>query len=239
MSSVIVFGYNHLGSSIAKNLKSTGNNVVVVDNNIHNCKQASKDGFEIYETDFSDDDEVVDWGIGIGAEYLFCVSSNDDLNLYLTLTARTIDPSLFIIVRSEDSDSKTKLLLSGANETIDLGEIGAQKIYSLINSPNLSALLDGALNHNNSFFFKERLSIETVTVTRDCFLNCNMSFSIDFKELFNIIVLAIKESRPNSKPLFNLSGLNHLFKEGDCIVVMGKVENIKKMRDTISSGADI
>lgn len=234
MKNIIIFGYNYLGSSIAKSLKTSGNKVTIVDNNINGCRQAEMDGFEAFETNFTNDDEIVDWGIGIEAEYLFCVSDDEDLNLYLALTSRTISPTLFIIARAEDHESRNKLLLSGANETINLGEIGSEKIFSLISSPKLSLIVDSVLGHNNSFFFLERLTVETVEVVDGCFLDSNMLFSIDFKEMFDIVVLAINEPKPNSTPLFNIGGLNHFFRGGDKLIVMGKEENIQKMRNKIA-----
>lgn len=239
MSQIIIFGYGHLGSSIAKGLRSPENDIVIVDHVKNNIKQAQKDGFVANLTDFSDDDEIVDWGIGIGAQYLFCASKDENLNLYLTLTARTIDPSLRILARAENDDSKAKLLLAGANETLDLGEIGSEKIFTLLNSPRAGSFIDSALYHNTSFFFKERISMQEIKIPKNSSMEGEMLFSFDFKEHFDLIVLAIVEANNKHKPLFNVGGVNHFFKEGDTMVVLGKVENIEKFIEKIGGNSDV
>jgi voltage-gated potassium channel len=78
-------------------------------------------------------DELALQAAGIGhARTLATVLSNDAANVFITLSARSLNPSLEIIARGEVPSTEGKLLQAGANKVVLPTHIGAERIAEMI-----------------------------------------------------------------------------------------------------------
>ena len=68
--------------------------------------------------------------------------SSDAENLFVTVTARALNPELFIVARSSHESTEAKLLKAGANRTITPNVIGGRRMASMVLHPTVSDYLD-------------------------------------------------------------------------------------------------
>lgn len=76
------------------------------------------------------------------AAVLATVLSDDATNVYVTLTAREMNPDLTIIARGENRSTERKLRSCGANTVVMPTAIGASRITQLILTPSPDELLE-------------------------------------------------------------------------------------------------
>ena len=68
--------------------------------------------------------------------------SADAENLFVTVTARSLNPDIFIVARSSHESTEAKLLKAGANRTITPNVIGGRRMASMVLHPTVSDYLD-------------------------------------------------------------------------------------------------
>jgi Trk K+ transport system NAD-binding subunit len=71
------------------------------------------------------------------------VLSNDALNVFITLSARALNPNLAIVARRELSSTESKLLHAGADKVVLPTHIGAERIAELILHEESARFIEG------------------------------------------------------------------------------------------------
>src|SRR5262249_25364975 len=103
-------------------------------------QKAQNEGFLTVLGSASDEPALVSAGIG-QARVLATVLPDDTANVFITLTARELNPSIEIISRAESPSTEKKLLRSGATRVIMPALIGATKIAHMIVTPSADELM--------------------------------------------------------------------------------------------------
>lgn len=137
---IIICGYGRVGQTLAHELHQAGLDFVILDRDQERVAQITVDGFLAHRGDATEEG-VLEY-IGIKrARCLATVLPQDALNVYITLTARDLNPDLKIIARGEQPSTEKKLLQAGANEVILPATIGGLRIAHAILQPEVSRLL--------------------------------------------------------------------------------------------------
>ena len=143
----IICGYGRVGQIIARELHELSAAFVIVDPNAERLREAEQKGFLALVGDATEEQTLLLAGIA-RARVLATVLPDDTINVFITLTARELNPNLEIIARGESPSTERKLLRSGANKVVLLAAIGASKITQLITRPTADALLrDASSSH--------------------------------------------------------------------------------------------
>jgi len=108
----IVCGYGRMGKIICRELKAEGIPFVAIEKNPESMPIDS-DLFTV-EGDATHDDLLKHVGIE-RAQGLISVLPTDAENLYVVLSARELNPDLFIVARAGEEGSEKKLIRAGAN----------------------------------------------------------------------------------------------------------------------------
>ncbi len=90
----VIFGCNNLGIEVAEILSSKVDNLILVDNREELVKRAMEKGFDATCLDYTDDKELLSLGIGDDISIIFCFFPADHQNVFLTISARSLDPDL-------------------------------------------------------------------------------------------------------------------------------------------------
>jgi len=101
--------------------------------------------------DATHEDTLIEAGVE-RAKGLVSVLSSDPENVYVSLTARSLNPDLFILSRAEHLASEAKLLAAGANKVILPYSIGARRMAQAIIRPMVTNFFELAF-HDLSFEF--------------------------------------------------------------------------------------
>ncbi len=120
----IVCGYGRIGSVIVEEFLRQGNPCVVVDLDGERVRAALENGVAAIEADASQEDVLTRLQIGRAAGLVAAVGTDAD-NVYTVLSARLLQPDLFIIARAESDDTGRKMLRAG--RTVSSHPIGSAR----------------------------------------------------------------------------------------------------------------
>jgi voltage-gated potassium channel Kch len=128
---VIVCGFGRIGVMLAQGLHAGGADFVVLEPAEAPVALARGLGYLVLQADATDEAALQAAGIE-HARTLATVLSNDALNVFITLSARSLNPKLEIIARGELPSTESKLLQAGANKVVLPTHIGAERIAEMI-----------------------------------------------------------------------------------------------------------
>lgn len=136
---VIICGFGRLGAMLAQELTAGGISLVVLEQSEAQVARARGLGYLCVHTDATAEEALQAAGI-MHARTLATVLSNDAANVFITLSARSLNPALEIIARGELPSTESKLLQAGANKVVLPAHIGAERIAEMILYRRSSAL---------------------------------------------------------------------------------------------------
>jgi voltage-gated potassium channel len=80
------------------------------------------------------------------AKGLVVTTANDATNLYVVLTARLLNPKLYIVCRASDDATVPKMMRAGANKAISPYAIGGRRLAHLLLNPRVVDFFETALH---------------------------------------------------------------------------------------------
>ena len=156
---IIVCGYGRVGSTVARELVHTGDRSVVIDILAASLERAAKAGHLVVEGDATDDATLRAAGVERARGLVTCIDS-DANNVYVTLSARSMNPTLFIVARANFEGSDAKLLQAGANRVVSPYTNAGRRIAELAVRPHVADYIDAALSHGNLSFSLEEVVVD-------------------------------------------------------------------------------
>lgn len=146
----IICGFGRIGRMIASQLQVGGIPFVIVDQAADRVAEVREAGFLTLQGEATDEAVLRSAGIA-RARVLATVLPNDAANVFITLSARNMNPTIQIIARGEVPSTERKLLQAGANRVVLPAHIGADRIAHLILHPNARELLGGKTKSSIDF----------------------------------------------------------------------------------------
>jgi voltage-gated potassium channel len=137
----VIAGFGRVGKVIAAELAKEGADFVLVDSADAALEEAKCAGWLFVHGDATEEETLRAAGIE-RAQSLITALDQDADNLFVTVTARTMNPSLFIVSRSSSEPSAVKLVKAGVNRVIVPTVIGGRRMASLVLHPFVSDYLD-------------------------------------------------------------------------------------------------
>lgn len=154
---VIVCGYGRVGRALSEHVAGKGRDVVVVDRDPGKLENLP---FETIIGDATDDDVLATAGIG-QAQALVAAVGGDADNLVLTLTARSLAPTLFIVSRARLDGAEAKLMRAGADRVVNPQRIGGHRMAAFVSSPHVAEFLDVVMHDGSLEFRLEEVPVDT------------------------------------------------------------------------------
>lgn len=223
---LILCGWGRVGSSIARHVRSTDMEVVVIDSSADRI--ASVSGPALCG-DATDEDVLRAAGIE-RARALVTALNADAENLYVTLTARSMHPDLFIVARTASESAVPKLLQAGADRVVNPQDLGGTRMAALAVQPHVADFLDVVM-HGGSLEFR----LEQVDVPEESPIAGQTLRSARVHAYTGALVLALRhpgeEFRTNPSPETRVEG-------GDVLVVIGNASQISALRAMAGGQAD-
>lgn len=127
----IICGFGRVGKMLADKLVEDDIPCVIIDNDQRRLEEAELAGLTVVSGDASCDETLMYAGIQ-KARTLASVLPNDAVNVFITLTARDLNPKIDIIARAENPSTEYKLRRSGANHVVLPAAIGALRMAEII-----------------------------------------------------------------------------------------------------------
>ena len=209
----IVCGYGRIGKVICQILEENNRPFVVIEKDEEEIRSIEAEGYFALQGEASDDEMLITAGIKEALGLIAVVSTDAD-NVFITLTARGLNPGLFILARSSGAmGSDTKLLRAGASKVISPYYIGARRMAQLIVRPTVIDFIDLTMYAGELGLRMEELRVSK----KAAFANKKLMDS-GIRQKYDIIVVAIK--RNGEEMIFNPRPDSMILPD-DILIVLG------------------
>ena len=127
----IVCGSGRVGGHVVAELEDGGVECVVIDTDAQKAAQRRADGLPVVEGDATDEDVLRAAGVQ-RARYLVAAAPSDAENLFITFSARNLNPGLMIVSRANEENSEPKLVSVGANHVVHIYRMTALTMIGML-----------------------------------------------------------------------------------------------------------
>ncbi len=211
----IVCGWGRVGRAAAHQLFKSGQPVLVIDaerNRLSDCPYPHLLG------DATRDEVLNRAGID-RARMLVASLGTDALTLFVTLTARALNPDLTIIARSRVDDTEQKLLRAGADRVVNPQRIGGNRIAAFALQPHVTDFLDVAMHDDEVEFQLEQVEVHRNSALEGSTVRQARSLEGDGALLLALRPQGSGEFRTNPDP-------DTVVGAGDVVIAIGTREQI-------------
>jgi voltage-gated potassium channel len=221
---IVICGYGRVGRASAEHLLATGHEVVVVDTDPERLA-----GLEIPHlvADALTDDTLREAGVTRARALIAALESDAD-TVYLTLSARALQPDLVIVARARTVDSKTKLVLAGATRAVNPQLIGGRRMASFALHPDVAEFLD-VVTHEEELDYR----IEQVPVPPGSPMAGSTVGEVDVAGRTGAQLLAIR--MPGRGAFLPNPGPDTRVEAGSTLIVFGDPEQVGALHHLVGS----
>jgi voltage-gated potassium channel len=213
---IIIAGFGVMGEQVSRELSKTKLKFVVIENNKERFANAEERGFEVINGNATDEAMLKLAGVEKARTFISLLSSDAD-NVFTVMTARDINPSIYIITRAMDAANQKKMYKIGADRVIAPYELSSRRIVNTVLRPNVVDFIDVMV-----FGPDMALSIEEITIQEGSPFAGKEIKESGLRQKYNIIIIAIKRKE---EMLFNPSA-NHRILPGDILILVGEKEKL-------------
>jgi voltage-gated potassium channel len=222
---VILAGLGRVGRQAADELDAAKSHFICVDPGVTAHRYAEERGYLFLAGDATDDTVLERAGVS-RASGLIVTTGNDATNMYIIMSARVINPDLYIVSRAVDEASVTKLTRAGANRAISPYAIGGHRLAHLILKPVVVDFFETALHAGPA------LSIEDLVVPADSPTVGQTLNSLNIRRVTGVTILAVlREGNPLTSPPGDF-----VLSKGDQLLALGTSEQLARLERLIAVG---
>ncbi|PSR18402.1 potassium channel protein, partial [filamentous cyanobacterium CCP3] len=216
---VIICGFGRIGQLVARKLKRDRECFIILDSDPERAALAQEQGYLIYQGNATDETALEAVGI-YRAKSLATVLPNDAANVFITLTAREMNPNLMILARGEMPSTEKKLRLAGANHVVLPASISALRMAHLISHPSAVDFLAQTNGHQglNEFLAELDIQLHELVIGAGSPLIGGTIGDIEVKGQGTFITVALR--RADGEVVIHPSRATYLAL-GDSVILMG------------------
>ena len=130
----IVCGFGRVGGAVAAEFVRQSVPVAIIDKDEDAIAEAASERLPFVQADATADDALRRAG-ALRARGLVAALGNDSDNVFVTLSARGLNPNIHIVARTQSADSRANLERAGANRIISPHEIGGARMAMAATRP--------------------------------------------------------------------------------------------------------
>ncbi len=222
---IVVAGAGSTGKHVIEELIATQTAFVVIDRNDPHLQRMSEEmmgGKMLFvHGDATDDHMLVAAGIK-AARGIVAALTHDKDNLFVTLSARSLNASARIVSKVVEDDAAPKMMKAGATSVVSPTQIGGRRMASELIRPEVNEFLDQMLRDKD-----KNLRLEEVTVqSGSSFVGMALKDTPIRRET-RVLVVAVRES--DRSFLYNPEP-DYVIQTGTTLIVMGEAESVVKLR---------
>jgi voltage-gated potassium channel len=220
----IVCGHGRIGGYICEEFRDEGLPFVVIERDEHVIQSLEEKGVIYVRGDATDEKALIDAGVERAKALIAAVASDAD-NLYITLTARGLNPNLYILSRATEERAERKLISAGANKVVAPYLIGAHRMAMAIIRPAVVELMEIAMKRESL-----HLQMKEIKVNDTANLPGTTLRESGIRSKLDLIVVAIKKE--DGSMLFN-PAFNTSIVKGDTLITLGQKANLDSLAELV------
>ena len=214
---VIVCGWGRVGRAVAHDVQRSGRNVVVVD---LDRERVAGIPFPTVVADATVDDTLRAAGIA-RAGTLVAALAGDAENLFVTLSGRALNPTLFIVARARQDDSIAKLTQAGADRVVNPQELGAARMASFIVQPHVAEFVDVVMHERSLEFRMQEIPIRAGSPLAGKSLR-----TAELRERAQVLVLALRRA---DGTFVNNPDPDLVLEPGQVLIAVGEGSDLRRL----------
>jgi voltage-gated potassium channel len=216
----IICGFGRVGRRIGAEFVASGEPFVVIDHNPDSVQAATELGVLIVDGDGTEDTDLERAGLE-RARALVASADSDEINLFITLSARAARPDLFIVARASDDSAARKIRLAGADRVVQPYSSAGLQIANLVLKPQVAAFLDVVSTAEG-----EELRFEEIEVPESCGAAGRTIRDLRVRDTTGAMVVAI---RKQDGTFDATPSPDALFEPGDIVIGVGTADELRRL----------
>ncbi len=181
----------------------------------------------IFEGDATKDEVLEEVNIH-SAKGVITTLSSDTENLFVTISAKTLNKSIQMVARAVDEDTQSKLYQVGADHVISPNIIEGLRMASVMLRPSVVSFLEVmTLGEDIDLFLEEVFIKENAKM-----LNRTLA-EAKIPQVIGLIVIAIRKK--SGRFLYNPQS-DTLLEEEDCLIILGKPSQVDRLKTYLAKG---
>jgi voltage-gated potassium channel len=221
----IVCGFGRVGRNAAYELQRAKAPFVVVDRSEPRVERALSAGMLAIVADATRDECLREAGIA-RALGLIAALPSDAENLFIILSAKTLNPKLNVVTRASEEEAEEKLRRAGADTVFAPYTMAGLRLAQALVRPHVVKFLDFATSHVGPSIVMEQICVATRTEFTSKTLH-----EVQSRRDLGIIVLALR--RPDGQMLFNPPPATTIA-AGDYLIVLGEQQNLERLERMVT-----
>jgi voltage-gated potassium channel len=225
---IVVAGIGSTGRHVAEELKAMATPFVAIDKNREHLERvASELGDLLYIHGDAIDDDILRLAGAHRASGIITTLNDDKANLFVTLSARSMNPTARIVARVIEPETAAKMSRAGANVTVSPNMIGGRRMASELLRPEIAAFFDEVTRD------KQNTQLDEIPILAGSPVAGKLLADLPPRRQVNVLLLALKDGdkfRYAPAPASVLS-------VGSVLVVFGEAREVDKLRRLVVEGA--
>ncbi len=216
----LICGFGRIGRQIAEEFAAEKAPFIVVDSSAEQVAIAQDAGYIAIQADATLDETLIKMGIA-QATCLVAALPSDAENLYIILSAKTLNPSLRAIARASNEEAVQKLQRAGASMVISPYITGARRMAAAALRPQVLDFMDGIMTSSSggSFYMEEFL-----VNARTCPVAGLSLREAKLRSQSGALVLAVR--RQDNELIVGPTG-EAIIMGGDTLICMGTADQLR------------
>lgn len=216
---IIVCGAGKVSANIIERLQHEQEAFVVIEENEQRYKSLIEDKVLTVLGDATLDEVLIEAGVG-RARGIITALPDDAHNVYVVLTAKSLNPQIVIVARAERPEAEEKLRRAGANTVIFPSVMGGRQMVTALTRPVIMDFVE------NVFYNQElHLDIAEIQVFDQSPLAGLTLAQAGIKDKYNSIVVAVKRK---DQLISNPQAAERIM-PGDIMVVLGHRDMLSEL----------
>ena len=221
----IICGYGRMGAVIARELHEKNYPFVVVEIDQDKVDKISALGYQSILGDATIEKTLEEAGIHKAAGIVVCLNNDPD-NLFVTLTARSLNHDAFLVSRCSQINNTPKLIQAGANKVVNPYTAGGHRMAEMLIYPELEDTVSLSLSHGKGMV---DLAIDEISLNHIHKLHGVQVKESNIREEYNLIIVGLVngdgsyEINPDPDAILN---------ENHTLMLMGQKEKLDLFKET-------
>jgi len=222
----IICGLGRVGMEIAYELSNNKSDFVVIDNAEEPIEICNENKWLCLKGDASADEVLSEAGI-IKAKGLFSALDTDSENVYVTLSAKSLNPDIFVVARAAIQETISKLEKAGADRVVSPQIIGGRRMAAMALRPSISDFFDTIMQTEEA-----EISLAEIEIKPKSRLDGLTIGEAGKKYEIDALIISVLEK--GEKISVKKASSNTLISSGHKLIAIGTPDQIKQLEELSS-----